>query len=156
MLPLRRDQHWSEAPQQRKPCYRMRVCLQTAGPNAASKAEPTKRAQQIQPVLRAAPTRKSSHVSNAAAYGTAHSHAAASDQHARSQPASSAAGARAQHSTQNAQEALYLQQIQTALREQSPEAQNAAPQKRSTAKLPVRKSKAVSPAQQAQQDLTDR
>ena len=135
----------------------MRGCLQTTGPNAASKAEPTKRAQQIQPVLRAAPTRKTSHVvSNAAAYGKAHSHAAASDQHARSQPASSAAGARAQHSTQNAQEALYLQQIQTALREQSPEAQNAAPQKRSTAKLPLRKSKAVSPAQQAQQDLTDR
>lgn len=134
------------------------VCLQGAGPNAASKAEPTKRAQTIEPVLRHAPTRKAQHASasSAASLGTSRSSAGLpSDQPARFQPVSSA-GAQIQHSSAIAQEALYRQQIQSALRDESPEAQSAASQKRPTAKLPLRKPKALSPAQQAQQDLSER
>ena len=132
------------------------MCLQNAGPNAATKAEPTKRAQTIEPVLRHAPIRKAQYASAAVSLGTSRSSAGVpTDQPARPQPASSA-GPQKHHSSAIAQEALYRQQIQSALRDESPEAQTAASQKRPTAKLPLRKPKALSPAQQAQQDLSER
>lgn len=136
------------------------LCLQNAGVNAASKAEPTKRAQRIEPVLRQAPKRKAPQQvasSNAAAYVPAHSNAnLTSGQPAKAYPASVSAGLRGQHSSLGAEEALYRQQIQSALRDESPEVQTAASQKRPTAKVPARKPKALSPVQQAQQDLTER
>ena len=57
------------------------------------------------------------------------------------------------------QQELYMQQVQDALREGSPDTRGGEPvrsHKRPTSKLAPRRQQSVSPAQQAQQDLSER
>ena len=119
------------------------------GPNAATKAQPTKRAQQIEPVLRQAPRRKAP-----ASAGTS----AAYPQQVPQGHDRANASTQSIHSASSAQEALYRQKIQNALREESPDItmRSAASQKRPTSRLPAHKQRGLSPAQQAAQDLHDR
>ena len=125
----------------------------------------------IEPVLRRAPMHRDPSQSTAAFLRTAKAEAHLPDyRHARLESSTVArpAGASGSGSQANknrhdsTQQELYMQQVQDALREGSPDMRGGEPfrpqqaHKRPTSKLAPRRQQSVSPAQQAQQDLSER
>ena len=121
----------------------------------------------IEPVLRRAPeTRGPSH-STAAFLRTAKAEANLPDnRRSRLDPftagSSNSSRLRNHNTTDSRQQELYMQQVQDALRDASPDVRgdsSSAPQqaqKRPTSKMAPHRQRPVSPAQQAQQDLSER
>lgn len=117
----------------------------------------------IEPVLRRAPQQRAPSESTAAFLRSAEAEANLLDSTRPRLESSAAAGSRSSNSrSESAQEELYMQQVQDALREGSPDVPGdarSAPQqvqKRPTSKLAPRRQRPVSPAQQVQQDLSER
>ncbi len=117
----------------------------------------------IEPVLRRAPQHRAPSDSTAAFLRGAKAEANLPDSTRHRLESSAAAGSRSNNGrSESAQEELYMQQVQDALREGSPDVRRdarSAPQqvqKRPTSKLAPRRQRPVSPAQQAQQDLSER
>ncbi|KAL0034221.1 hypothetical protein WJX77_004006 [Trebouxia sp. C0004] len=125
--------------------------------------EPPKKVQMIEPVLRRAPQYRAPSESTAAFLRGAKTEANLPDSMRPRRESSAAAGSRSSNSrSESAQEELYTQQVQDALREGSPDVRRDARsasqqvQKRPTSKLAPHRQRPVSPAQQAQQDLSER
>ena len=117
----------------------------------------------IEPVLRRAPQHRAPSDSTAAFLRGAKAEANLPDSTRHRLESSAAAGSRSNNGrSESAQEELYMQQVQDALREGSPDVRRDARsasqqvQKRPTSKLAPRRQRPVSPAQQAQQDLSER
>ncbi len=117
----------------------------------------------IEPVLRRAPQQRAPSESTAAFLRSAKAEANLPDSTRPTLESSAAAGSQSNpNRSDSAQEELYMQQVQDALREGSPDVRRdarSAPQqvqKRPTSKVAPRRQRPVSPAQQAQQDLSER